>query len=126
MVWIKRDLEALDLAYSLELFFHLLMLYVLWNASYEHVVSDQLLSVVTKQGLVKLESTAWLTIDVEVSHCIACLLKLKLVINADYGSVKWPGNITLNLRLQIQLYTSLLDEDLSKLLGADLVLWQII
>jgi hypothetical protein len=56
-----------------------------WNAFNEHVMSCKLFFVRSEQLFIELQSTALLSIDFEVSHGLACLLKLNWVFDVYNG-----------------------------------------
>jgi len=83
-VGVERDLKTLDLAHGLKEHVEVLMFHVLWNFA-ENVVVLQLFLVTSKQLFVEWEGTAWLIIDLEVSHLFASIVEVLGVLDADHS-----------------------------------------
>jgi hypothetical protein len=124
-VWVEGDLKTLDLAHWLKEHVEVLMFHVLWNFA-ENVVVLQLFLVATEQLLVEWEGTAWLLIDLEVSHLVTSIVELLGIFDADHGRAELSGNVSLVLGLGVKNYSGFLLEDMSNLVAGDVVSWKVV
>lgn len=119
-VWVEGNFQTLDLAHWLKEVVEILMLHVLWDLA-ENVVILQLLLVASKQLLVESKGTAWLLVDLEVSHLVASIVELLGVLDTDHGRAELSGDVSLDLRLGVEDNSGFLLEDVGNLVAGDVV-----
>lgn len=124
-VWVEGNFQTLDLAHWLKEVVEILMLHVLWDFA-ENVVILQLLLVASKQLLVESKGTAWLLVDLEVSHLVASIVELLGVLDTDHGRAELSGDVSLDLRLGVEDNSGFLLEDVGNLVAGDVVSWKVV
>ena len=102
MVFIQRDLQALDLTVLLHQSVQLFMSKILWDL-HEDVVGLQLVLVATEELSVKWQGSALAAFDLEVPHFFTGLCKFLGVLDQDLGGIKWLGQISPDLWLLVLL-----------------------
>jgi hypothetical protein len=99
-------------------------LFVLWDLA-EDVVVLQLFLVASEELLVECEGTAWLAVDLEVSHLLASVVELLGVLDTDHGGTELSGDVSLDLRLGIKDNLGFVSKSDGNLVAGD-SLWQVV
>lgn len=126
MVGVERDFQTLDFSELREMLLKVLVFHFLRELSNEDVVVNELLLMSTEEVLVELESSAALSIDLEVFHLLHGVLELLSIGNAENSAEEWSGVVSLDLGLILEDDTSLVLEDLGQLDGGEVVLWEVV
>jgi poly(A) polymerase Pap1 len=73
-----------------------------WDGSNENVVGHKLLSVISKELLVKLKSSALFPSNIEVFHTFTSFVEINWIFDADDSRIEWSGDVFSNLRLGVK------------------------